>query len=317
MKRKLGLFLGLLLSFSIVTGCTSQTNTEEDKALQENAQVTKTEYTYDNNDYLVDINWVKENINNESIVIIDARDAKLYKKGHIPKSINATWQSFAIMEGKAGDPKWGTLQDAKGLSKRFSELGIDDSKTVIVYSNKDGWGEDGRLVWMFKEAGIDARMLDGGMDLWEASKNDTVKEVPTITATEYNLQEVKEEMTITTEELNKNLDKLKVIDTREKDEYEGAQKFGEARGGHIKGAINLTFNQVYNSDGTIKSKEELEKIFTDAGLKKDDEIVTYCTSGIRSAHLALILELVGYENVKNYDASFYEWAANKAYPVEK
>lgn len=317
MKRRIGLGLALILSLSLVTGCTNKNSNGENTQSNQSNYSVKTHYTYENNQYLANIDWLKENTNSENLVIIDARDADTYKKGHIPGAINATWQSFAKMEGKAGDTGWGTLLDESALSTRFSELGIDDSKQVVVYANKDGWGEDGRLVWMFKESGIDARMLDGGMDLWKSEKNEIVKDETQITPTDFKLSKLDTDMTITTEELSENLDKVKIIDTREKDEYEGAQKFGEARGGYIKGAISLNFKEVFNDDGTIKTIEELDKIFSDAGLNKDDEIVTYCTSGIRSAHLALTLKLAGYENVKNYDASFYEWAADESLPLEK
>lgn len=61
-------------------------------------------------------------------------------------------------------------------------------------------------------------------------------------------------------------------------------------------------------DGTLRPINELEAIFADAGFEKTDKIVTYCTAGIRSAHYAEILKMLGYENVVNYDASFYVWA---------
>jgi len=33
--------------------------------------------------------------------------------------------------------------------------------------------------------------------------------------------------------------------------------------------------------------------------------------------MALILKMAGYENAKNYDGSFYEWAGNKDLPIEQ
>ncbi len=67
----------------------------------------------------------------------------------------------------------------------------------------------------------------------------------------------------------------------------------------------------------FKSSAEMQKVFEEAGLKKEDEIVTYCTSGIRSAHLSLTLRMMGYENARNYDASFYEWAGDETLELEK
>lgn len=61
----------------------------------------------------------------------------------------------------------------------------------------------------------------------------------------------------------------------------------------------------------------MKTIFTNAGLKPDDAIVTYCTKGIRSAHMALLLRMAGFNNVRNYDASYYEWSGDKALQVEK
>ena len=49
-------------------------------------------------------------------------------------------------------------------------------------------------------------------------------------------------------------------------------------------------------------------MFEEAGLSKSDEIVTYCTGGIRSAYTQLVLEMCGFEKSYNYDQSFWRWA---------
>ena len=49
-------------------------------------------------------------------------------------------------------------------------------------------------------------------------------------------------------------------------------------------------------------------MFEDAGLSKDDEIVTYCTGGIRSAYTQMVMEMCGFEHTYNYDQSFWRWA---------
>lgn len=314
MKKNLKVFtaLTLALGLTVLAGCGSKSNVKEN-----GDTTTKEEYTYKNNDYLVDINWLQDNLKNEDLILIDTRVEKDYNAGHIPGAINAVWQSFANMTGKSGDKGWGVLLDEKALSEKFSKLGIDKDKKVIVYANKDGWGEDGRLLWMFKRAGIDAKILNGGIDLWNSEKKEISKESVTPKQSNYVVEKLSDNMNITTDQLKENLDKVKIVDSRAKDEFNGAIKFGEAKGGHLPKAISLPFTEVYNGDGTIKNKTELEKIFKDAGLSKDDEIVTYCTAGIRSAHLALMLDLAGYKNVKNYDASFYEWAGDSSNSIEK
>ncbi|MEG2787524.1 MAG: sulfurtransferase [Romboutsia sp.] len=319
-NRKVILLISSLFAISILAvGCSNEKNTQgEVKTKQQtNIETTKNDFTYDNNDYFTDINWLEKNLNNKDIVIIDARSEKDYSKGHIPGAINVAWQSFCNMEGKGGDKGWGTLLDKEQLSKIYSDLGIGKNKKVVVYATKDGWGEDGRLVWMFKETGVDARMLNGGIDLWKSEGKEISKEKVDPKKSEFVVEELKNDMNIDTENLKDNMGKVKIIDTREIDEYDGATKYGEVRGGHLPKSINIPFNKVYNEDGTIKPKVELEKLFKDAGLNKDDEIVTYCTAGIRSGHMALVLKSLGYENVKNYDASYQEWAGDKTNPIEK
>lgn len=289
-----------------------------EKKVDQGKGTTKEEYKYTSNDYLTDIKWLEDNMSKDNVIILDARKEDDYKKEHIKGALNAPWQGFANMTGKSGDKNWGTLLPADKLAEKFGKLGINKDKTVVVYANKDAWGEDGRLVWMFKMAGINAKMLNGGFDLWTAQKKAVTTDVPTPKETKMELTSLKDDsLNITTEDLKAKLDKVKIVDARAEEEYKGATKFGEARGGHLPKAISLPFNKVYNTDGTIRDTKELEQIFKDAGLNKDDEIVTYCTKGIRSAHLALIMKMAGYNNVKNYDASFYDWAGDKSNPVEK
>ena len=120
---------------------------------------------------------------------------------------------------------------------------------------------------------------------------------------------------IHTEDLSANYDQYKVVDVRADEEYNGEVLYGETKGGRLPGAIHIRYTDLFREDGTLKSNAELEKMFQDADLSKDDAIVTYCTAGIRSAYMQLILQMCGYENSLNYDGSYYRWSA--VYDVEK
>ena len=59
-----------------------------------------------------------------------------------------------------------------------------------------------------------------------------------------------------------------------------------------------------NEDGTFKSDEELRKLYEEAGVDLDKEIIAYCRIGERSSIAWFALhELLGIPNVKNYDGS--------------
>ena len=62
----------------------------------------------------------------------------------------------------------------------------------------------------------------------------------------------------------------------------------------------------------------LGKNYAFLNLQKQDPIILYCHSGVRSAHTTFVLtQLLGYKNVKNYDGSWTEWSHFEELPFEK
>jgi len=306
-----------LISVLIVTaiGCGSSTG-QAPREEKLTSQGTSAEENAKKEELFASVSWLKENAKN--VIILDARPEDQYKAGHIPGAINAYWQMFGDMNGKPGDPGWGTLLPVDKLAEKIRALGINSDKEVIVYADPSGWGDDGRIVWMLKMAGVNkSKMLDGGWPSWQAAGGEAAKDIPVANPVEFIITGLDEDMNTTTDWIKANMSNIKVIDARAKKEFDGAVDYGEKRGGHLPGAINLPFNEVFKDDGTLKSISDLKDLFTKAGLKPEDDIVVYCTKGIRSAHETLILRMLGFDKAKNWDASYYEWAGNKDLPVEK
>lgn len=307
----------LLISMLIVTaiGCgSSRGSAPSEKKVT--SQATSEEENAKMGELFSSASWLKENGN--SVVILDARPEAKYKAGHIPGAINAYWQMFGNMEGKPGDPGWGTLLPKDKLAEKIGALGISTDKEVVVYADPSGWGDDGRIVWMLRMAGVNkSKMLDGGWPSWQAAGGEATKDIPAPNPVDFKIAGLDESMNTTTDWIKANMNNIKVIDARSKKEFDGATDYNEKRGGHLPGAINLPFNEVFKDDGTLKSISELKELFTKAGLKPEDDIVVYCTKGIRSAHATLILRMLGFDKAKNWDASYYEWAGNQKLPVEK
>ena len=97
------------------------------------------------------------------------------------------------------------------------------------------------------------------------------------------------------------------IDTRLEVEYNGRVIYGENKAGHIPNAISLPFNSLVDENGFIKTRTELEKYVENKGLDKHKQLITYCTTGVRAAYVAIILEELGY-SVRNYEPSFAKYA---------
>ncbi len=263
--------------------------------------------------YYVTPDWLKQNL--DKVVIIDARAAKEYSAGHVKGAVNVTWQMLSNMSVKQGEANWGVILPQAELEAKLGSLGIDGSKTVIVYNDPAGLGEEGRILWSLRIAGIEnSKMLDGGYPAWTAAKGETSTDAVTPAAASFKVTNPQyDALLATTDYVSANKDKIKLVDTRSTEEYNGSINHGENYNGekalgHIEGAISLPYSELYNDDGTIKSVADLKALFESKGLKPEDEIVTYCTVGIRSGFTAEIMRMCGYTNVKNYNGSFSEWA---------
>jgi thiosulfate/3-mercaptopyruvate sulfurtransferase len=80
---------------------------------------------------------------------------------------------------------------------------------------------------------------------------------------------------------------------------------------HIKNAIHIPTKNFLNSEGNLKTNEELAKILGDAGVSRDDSIVLYGNKeSIGEAEFAyLVLSYLGQKDVRLLDGSVADWKA--------
>lgn len=317
-KRTRSALLALALVFGLLTGTAGCSTPAETKASKPAADTP----VADTNREALFISVADLAADTTQFTILDSRDPKAYEAGHIEGAISVPWQSFAsVAKGEPGDEDWGTLLPAAEIASAAGRLGIDVSKTVVVYSDPTGWGEDGRVAWTLQSIGIEnVKMLDGGFPAWTAGGNAASKDVPepaptTVTVARDGLAD----FNVTTDEVKTAIESSSaiILDVRSSKEYDGATDFGEARGGHLPGAVNVPFPDNFNEDGTLKSNEELIALYADAGISKDTTVYAYCTKGIRSAFVYEVLKMLGFKAPRNYDASFYSWAGDSTLPIDK
>lgn len=248
---------------------------------------------------------------NDEVLFLDARGSKKAFLGTVKGAAATDWQALSTCdEGKAGDEGWGLVPEPDELSRRLGALGVEKDREIIVLGQpEDGWGEDGRVLWELRQAGCtDVKIVDGGYSAMKDVGLSAVLGASKPKATEIEIESLDKCHDITTEELQNNYDEYKVVDVRTKEEYDGAVLYDEAKGGHLPGAIHLAYTDLFRRNGTLKSNEELTELFGEKGLEKDDNIVTYCTGGIRSAYMQLVMEMCGYEHTYSYGQSYWRWA---------
>ncbi|NCB31251.1 MAG: hypothetical protein EOM66_07555 [Clostridia bacterium] len=265
-------------------------------------------------EYVVNPQYVAEHMHDANVLLVDARGEEAAATGTVEGAVAVTWQMFAsVADGASGDAMWGTILDTERLNAVLSSTGIAPEKEIIIFAGaQTGWGDEGRVAWELIAAGYpNVKMVDGGYEGLAAAGIPTAKGAAAFTPAQVSVQTIDETHVINTDALVAAYDSFKIVDVRAAEEYDGATLYGEAKGGHLPGSMNIQYTDMFNADGFLKSNAELTAMFEAAGLAKTDKIVTYCTAGIRSAYMQLVLEMCGFEDSLNYDESFYRWAASQ------
>ncbi|HEY1307339.1 MAG TPA: rhodanese-like domain-containing protein [Vicinamibacterales bacterium] len=99
--------------------------------------------------------------------------------------------------------------------------------------------------------------------------------------------------------------------------HTGESGLGYARDGHIKGSVNVPFNQLVRPQSeTLASEDELRQHFDATGAFNKARVITYCGGGIAATLNAFALLLLGHPNVAVYDGGLDEWSREKELPME-
>ena len=96
---------------------------------------------------------------------------------------------------------------------------------------------------------------------------------------------------------------------REQREYAGETPYGESRGGHVPGAKHLFYRALLKSDGKVLPGDQIKRKLSEIGVREDDEVVSYCTGGVRAAFVTVLLNDAGIA-ARNYAGSMWEWSAS-------
>lgn len=260
-------------------------------------------------DYVISAADAKDRIA-AGAILVDTRGINS-KTDTAKNAITMSWPEISNMpgSGKAGHAR---PLDAASVSAKLSAIGIGLNDEIILFSADHvtgGWGDDGRIAWQLIACGYsNVKIVDGGLSAMKAAGIETQTGPSARKTKNVTVTEVSAAHDIKTEDLLANFDDYKIVDVRANAEYDGGVLYGETSGGHIKGAVHIRFTDLFKYDGTLKSVAELTKMFENAGLSKDDKIATYCTGGIRSAYMQLVLQMCGFENSYNYAESAYRWS---------
>jgi thiosulfate/3-mercaptopyruvate sulfurtransferase len=270
-------------------------------------------------DVLVDTDWVESHLDDPGLVLVEVdEDVSAYDKGHIRGAVKIDWKT------ELQDPVRRDFVDKTGFEQLLSRKGIANDDLVILYGGNNNWFAS-YAYWYFKLYGhTNVKLLDGGRKKWELDSRELVTDVPSRPATDYKAKDQDLSIRAFRDEVVEAIGKQNLVDVRSPDEFSGKllapahlPQEQSQRAGHIPTAANIPWSKAANDDGTFKSDEELRELYTAAGVDLNKDTIAYCRIGERSSHTWFALrELLGIENVKNYDGSWTEYGSLIGVPIE-
>jgi thiosulfate/3-mercaptopyruvate sulfurtransferase len=268
---------------------------------------------------LVTTEWLAAHLGEPGLVVVESdEDVLLYETGHIPGAVKIDWHT------DLNDPVVRDYVNGEQFAALLGSKGIARDTTVVIYGDKNNWWATYAL-WVFTLFGHeDVRLLDGGRDLWIAEGREVTTDAPEVTPVEYPVVDRDDAgVRAFKDDVLAHLGNP-LVDVRSPEEYSGERttapaypEEGALRAGHIPTAASVPWARAAASDGTFKTRAELDAIYRgEVGLDDGDDIIAYCRIGERSSHTWFVLNhLLGFEKVRNYDGSWTEWGSAVRVPI--
>ncbi len=280
--------------------------------------------------YLVGTDWLAQNLGNPNVRVLDCTthlpprpDFSLYdvvpgredfEQAHIPGA------AFIDIEHDVSEPHAKLhfmLPDSAKFAAAMERLGISDHTRVIAYSTANHWWAT-RLWWMLRVFGHDnAAVLDGGFQKWKA-ENRPVESGAAQARPQgrFTARKPRRELVAGRDDVLRAIGApgACTINALRAEQHAGKAGVHYGRRGHIKGSISIPSAEHLKPDNTFRSAEELGGMF--AAALQTPQVIAYCGGGIAATSAALVLAMLGRDDVKVYDASLTEWAADPALPME-
>jgi thiosulfate/3-mercaptopyruvate sulfurtransferase len=271
-------------------------------------------------DVLVSADWAEQNLSTPGVVFIEVdEDTSAYDGGHIAGAVKLDWKS------DLQDQVRRDFISKEQFEKLLGERGISNDDIVVLYGGNNNWFA-AYAYWYFKLYGHqNVKLLDGGRKKWELDGRELSKETVERTPTTYTAADQDTSIRAFRDETIDAIGVKNLVDVRSPDEFAGRllapahlPQEQAQRAGHIPTAINIPWSKAANEDGTFKSDDELRALYGAAGLDDGKDTIAYCRIGERSSHTWFALhELLGHQNVKNYDGSWTEYGSLVGVPIEK
>lgn len=268
------------------------------------------------NPFIVSFQWLFEHLDDPQVIIVDCRfslaDPQLgrrqYENSHIKGAhyldLNQDL-SGAVEEHGGRHP----LPNPERLGNKLAEIGVNFQETFVVAYDDSRFAFAARLWWLLRYMGHEkVAVLDGGFSGWHKTGYPVTDEMPTLKPGKFVPQvQLNGVADINTVKAQKDIFGVVLVDSREKERYQGLHEPIDPIAGHIPGAVNYPWQDVTDPQGYLKSAIEQQQRW--AGVAQADKIIVYCGSGVTACVNLLSLEIAGLNNTQLYAGSWSDWCS--------
>lgn len=211
------------------------------------------------------------------------------------------------------------MPPAEQFERAMAAHGVGDDSTVVCY-DAAGMMWAARVWWMLRAFGFEsAAVLNGGWRKWQAEGRPVSTEAPAATEPGHFTARPRPERIASKEDVLAAIGdgETCIVNALTPEQHSGKHGSPYGRPGRIPSSVNLSA-QALIDPGThaYRPLEEIRRMFDATGRSAAARVITYCGGGIAASSDALVLTLLGYDNVAVYDGSLSEWARDDTLPIE-
>ncbi len=267
---------------------------------------------------LAEPDWLTEHADDPGVRIIDCATVEAYRRAHIPGAVQLTAHFYFEEDDPKGSDHGVLIMPPTQFEELMGKLGVGADTTVVTYDDNNSLVA-ARLWWALNYYGhTKAKVLNGGWHRWLSEGRPVTFHATRPQAAKFSAR-ADEAKYADLEAVLEACEKkdAHLLDVRTDEEWAGTNNRGNKRGGRVPGATHLEWLRFVTSDDrrTFLPAEELQKLVDAAGIRRNQPVITYCQGGIRAAHAAFVLELLGYDDVLVYEGSMREWANREDTPL--
>lgn len=269
---------------------------------------------------VVNAAWLAAHLKDPGLVLLHVGNKDTYDAGHIPGARHVDYRATLAAPGGGAAALTLEMLPPDVLRERLAGLGISDTSRVVVYQSDDLWTPSTRVMLTLDYAGLsNVVWLDGGQKAWTKAGHALTTDVPparTGALGPLKIRPVVADAAFVKSKLN--TPGFAIVDSRNTSFYDGTRTGGGPaaphKTGHIAGALSVPFDTLTSPDVELKSADEISAVFTKAGVKPGDTVITYCHIGQQATAVLFSARTLGYK-VMLYDGSFEDWS-RRDLPVE-